>query len=257
MIELDQLVKNFGDLIAVNNVSLKIARGEFFAMLGPNAAGKTTTIKLLAGLMKPTSGAARICGFDVQAQPLEARRRLAYVPDFPFLYDKLTAWEFFRFTGQLFQLDAQRIEKNSRELVARFHLAEFADRPLEGLSHGTRQRIAIVSALLHDPEVFVIDEPMVGLDPQHTRIVKDVLKERSLAGMTVLVSTHQLSIAEEMADRIGIINAGKLIAVGTRDELRRQSHSTGQLEEIFLNLTSSANPTAAGPQAESLQTIEK
>ena len=257
MIELDQLVKNFGDLIAVNNVSLKIARGEFFAMLGPNAAGKTTTIKLLAGLMKPTSGAARICGFDVQTQPLEARRRLAYVPDFPFLYDKLTAWEFFRFTGQLFQLDAQRIEKNSRELVARFHLAEFADRPLEGLSHGTRQRIAIVSALLHDPEVFVIDEPMVGLDPQHTRIVKDVLKERSLAGMTVLVSTHQLSIAEEMADRIGIINAGKLIAVGTRDELRRQSHSTGQLEEIFLNLTSSANPTAAGPQAESLQTIEK
>jgi len=257
MIELDHLVKNFGDLIAVNNVSLKIARGEFFAMLGPNAAGKTTTIKLLAGLMKPTSGAARICGFDVQTQPLEARRRLAYVPDFPFLYDKLTAWEFFRFTGQLFQLDAQRIEKNSRELVARFHLAEFADRPLEGLSHGTRQRIAIVSALLHDPEVFVIDEPMVGLDPQHTRIVKDVLKERSLAGMTVLVSTHQLSIAEEMADRIGIINAGKLIAVGTRDELRRQSHSTGQLEEIFLSLTSSANQTTVGPQAESPQTIEK
>ena len=245
MIELDQLVKKFGDLVAVNNVSLKIARGEFFAMLGPNAAGKTTTIKLLTGLMKPTSGAARICGFDVQTQPLEARRRLAYVPDFPFLYDKLTAWEFFRFTGQLFQLDAARIEKNSRELVARFHLAEFADRALEGLSHGTRQRVAIVSALLHDPEVFVIDEPMVGLDPQHARIVKDVLKERSLAGMTVLVSTHQLSIAEEMADRIGIINGGKLIAVGTRDQLRRQSRSTGQLEEIFLSLTSEANQTVA------------
>jgi ABC-2 type transport system ATP-binding protein len=237
MIELDQLVKRFGDLVAVNGVSLRVARGEFFALLGPNAAGKTTAIKLLAGLLKPTSGSARICGFDIQAQPLEARQRLAYVPDFPFLYDKLTAWEFFRFTGRLFRLDAARIEKNSQELVARFHLGEFADRALEGLSHGTRQRIAIVSALLHDPEVFVIDEPMVGLDPQHARIVKDVLKERSLAGMTVLVSTHQLSIAEEMADRIGIIHGGKLIAVGTREELRRQSRSTGHLEDIFLSLT--------------------
>ena len=240
MIELDHLVKKFGDLTAVNDVSLKIGKGEFFAMLGPNAAGKTTTIKLLTGLIKPTSGSSRICGFDIQTQPLEARRRLAYVPDFPFLYDKLTAWEFFRFTGQLFQLDAARIEKNAQELVARFHLADFADRALESLSHGTRQRVAIVSALLHDPEVFVIDEPMVGLDPQHARIVKDVLKERSLAGVTVLVSTHQLSIAEEMSDRIGIINDGRLIAVGTRDELRKQTGSVGALEEIFLALTAEA-----------------
>jgi len=240
MIELEQLVKKFGDLAAVNNVSLAIPRGEFFALLGPNAAGKTTLMKLLSGLMKPTSGRARICGYDVQTQPLDARRRLAYVPDFPFLYDKLTAWEFFRFTGQLFRLDAGRIEKNGGELIARFHLGEYAGRTLEGLSHGTRQRIAIVSALLHDPEVFVIDEPMVGLDPQHARVVKDVLKERSLAGMTVLVSTHQLSIAEEMADRIGIIHCGKLIAVGTREELRRQSGASGALEEIFLSLTAEA-----------------
>jgi ABC-2 type transport system ATP-binding protein len=136
----------------------------------------------------------------------------------------------------MFRLDAGRIEKNAQELVARFHLAEFADRTLEGLSHGTRQRIAIASALLHDPEVFVVDEPMVGLDPQHARVVKDVLKERSRAGMTVLVSTHQLSIAEEMADRIGIIHEGKLIAVGTREELRKQSGAAGALEEIFLSL---------------------
>jgi len=243
MIQLEHLVKKFGDLTAVNDVSLTIGRGEFFAMLGPNAAGKTTTIKLLTGLIKPNSGRARICGFDVQTEPLEARRRLAYVPDFPFLYDKLTAWEFFRFTGQMFRLDAARIEKNAQELVARFHLAEFADRTLEGLSHGTRQRIAIVSALLHDPEVFVIDEPMVGLDPQHARVVKDVLKERSLAGMTVLVSTHQLSIAEEMADRIGIINGGKLIAVGTPTQLRQQSGSAGALEEVFLKLTADAPET--------------
>src|SRR5580658_285031 len=152
MIEIDQLVKMFGNLTAVDHVSLTIPRGEFFAVLGPNAAGKTTMIKLLAGLMKPTSGCARICGFDIQTQPIEARKRLAYVPDFPFLYDKLTAWEFFRFIGQLFHLDAARIEKNAQALVARFHLAEFADRSLEGLSHGTRQRVAIVAALLHEPE---------------------------------------------------------------------------------------------------------
>jgi ABC-2 type transport system ATP-binding protein len=237
MIELINLVKKFGDITAVSDISLTIPRGEFFAMLGPNAAGKTTTLKMLAGLMKPTSGAARICGFDMQLQPLEARRRIAYVPDFPFLYDKLTAWEFFRFTGQLFQMGDAKIESNAQELITRFHLAEYVNRPLESLSHGTRQRVAIVSALLHDPEVFVIDEPMVGLDPQHARVVKDVFKERSQAGVTVLVSTHQLSIAEEMADRIGIIHGGKLVAVGNRDELRRQSGSSGQLEEIFLSLT--------------------
>lgn len=247
MIELEQLVKNFGDVTAVDGLSLKIGRGEFFAMLGPNSAGKTTTIKLLTGLIKPTSGAARICGFDVQTQPLEARKRLAYIPDFPFLYDKLTAHEFFRFTGEMFRLDPARIQKNVRELVVRFHLSEYLDRPVEGLSHGTRQRIAIVSALLHDPEVFVIDEPMVGLDPQHARVVKDVLKERSLAGMTVLLSTHQLGIAEEMADRIGIIQAGKFIAVGTREELRRQSGASGALEEIFLSLT--ASPPDDSPNA--------
>ena len=218
-------------------MTLTIPRGEFFAVLGPNAAGKTTTLKILAGLMKPTSGNARVCGFDVQAQPLEARRRLAYVPDFPFLYEKLTAREFFRFIGQLFQMDDARIAASAQELIGRFHLGEFADLPLESLSHGTRQRVAIVSALLHSPEVFVIDEPMVGLDPQHARIVKDTLKERSRAGMTVLMSTHELSVAEEMADRIGIIHGGKLIAVGTRDELRKQSGASGPLEDVFLALT--------------------
>jgi len=237
VIELVHLIKKFGDLVAVNDVTLTIPRGEFFAMLGPNAAGKTTTLKVLAGLMKPTSGNARVCGFDVQMQPLEARRRVAYVPDFPFLYEKLTAREFFRFIGQLFQMDDARIAANAQELIGRFHLGEFANLPLESLSHGTRQRVAIVSALLHGPEVFVIDEPMVGLDPQHARIVKDTFKERSRAGMTVLMSTHELSVAEEMADRIGIINGGKLIAVGTRDELRKQSGTSGALEDVFLALT--------------------
>src|SRR5258708_1905546 len=237
MIELLHLVKHFGELVAVDDISLIVPRGEFFAVLGPNAAGKTTTIKILTGLIKPTSGSARLGGFDVQTMPLEARRRLAYVPVFPFLYEKLTPWEFFRFTGQLFQLDEARIQSAGRALIARFNLGEYVNKPIEGLSHGTRQRVAIVSALLHDPEVFVIDEPMVGLDPHHTRVVKDVLKERSQTGMTVFLSTHQLSVAEEMADRIGIIHQGKLIAVGTRDELRKQSGATGALEETFLALT--------------------
>lgn len=238
MIELIQLVKKFGDLVAVNGINLRVERGEFFAVLGPNAAGKTTTIKILAGLMKPTSGTARVCGFDVQTQPLEARRRLAYVPDFPFLYEKLTPWEFFRFTGQLFQMDEARIVKNACVLIARFNLEPYVEKTIEGLSHGTRQRVAISSALLHDPEVFVIDEPMVGLDPQHARVLKDILKERSLAGMTVFVSTHQLSVAEELANRIGIIHQGRFIAVGTGEELRRQSGASGPLEDVFLALTS-------------------
>jgi ABC-2 type transport system ATP-binding protein len=237
MIELIHLVKKFGDLTAVNDLSLTISRGEFFAMLGPNAAGKTTTLKILAGLMKPTSGEARVADLDVQAYPLETRRRMAFVPDFPFLYDKLTPWEFFRFTGQLFGMEEKGIEINGAQLVGRFNLEPFANKMIEGLSHGTKQRVAIVSALLHEPEIFVIDEPMVGLDPHHARVVKDILKERSRAGMTVLVSTHQLSVAEEMADRIGIIHGGRLIAVGTRDELQRQSGTSGQLEEAFLALT--------------------
>jgi ABC-2 type transport system ATP-binding protein len=236
MIELIHLVKKFGELVAVDDVTLTVAQGEFFALLGPNAAGKTTTLKLLSGLMRPDSGNARVAGFDLQTQPLEARRRMAFVPDFPFLYDKLNAWEFFRFTGQLFHMSKTRLAAQAGELVERFHLEEFAGKPLEGLSHGTRQRVAIVAALLHDPEVFIIDEPMVGLDPQHARVVKDVLKERSRAGVTVFLSTHQLSVAEELADRIGIMHQGKLAAVGTAGELRTQAGSK-LLEDAFLALT--------------------
>lgn len=237
MIELLNLTKRFGELTAVNDVTLTVNRGEFFAVLGPNAAGKTTTIKMITGLIKPTDGTVRVAGFDVQAEPLEVRRRLAYVPDFPFLYDKLTPWEFFRFIGQLFQMPDDRIEASARGLIPRFNLEDYLRKPIEGLSHGTRQRVAIASALLHDPEVFVIDEPMVGLDPHHARVVKDILKERSRAGMTVFLSTHQLSVAEEMADRIGIIHQGRFVAVGTRDELRQQSGSDGLLEHSFLALT--------------------
>lgn len=247
MIELLNLTKRFGDLTAVNDVTLTVNRGEFFAVLGPNAAGKTTTIKMITGLIKPTSGSVRVAGHDVQAEPLEVRRRLAYVPDFPFLYDKLTPWEFFRFSGQLFRMPDDCIEASARVLIPRFNLEEYLRKPIEGLSHGTRQRVAIAAALLHDPEVFVIDEPMVGLDPHHARVVKDILKERTRTGMTVFLSTHQLSVAEEMADRIGIIHKGRLVAVGTAEDLRRQAGTGGALEKAFLAIT---EDVAASPVVE-------
>ena len=161
MIELNNLVKNFGDLTAVDDLSLTVEKGEFFAVLGPNAAGKTTTIKMLVGLIAPNSGTVKVCGFDVQEEPMEVRNRIADVPDFPFLYDKLTPWEFFRFTGQLFQMDEEDIQSRTRDLIPRFSLEPYLSKRIESLSHGTRQRIAIVSALMHNPDVFVIDEPMV------------------------------------------------------------------------------------------------
>ncbi|MBT7873265.1 MAG: ABC transporter ATP-binding protein [Verrucomicrobia bacterium] len=243
MIELKDLVKKFGDLTAVNGINLSVPKGEFFAVLGPNAAGKTTTIKMIAGLIKPTAGSVIVAGYNIQSEPLQARKRLAYVPDFPFLYEKLTPLEFMQFTGQLFKIAPDRVRSESSILTKRFHLEPFLNKSIEGLSHGTRQRVAIASALLHAPEVFVIDEPMVGLDPQHARIVKDILKERSKEGMTVFLSTHQLSVAEEMADRIGIIHQGKVVAIGTIDELKKQSGQDGALERSFLQLTAEPDKT--------------
>lgn len=248
MIELEGLTKDFGSLRAVDGISLAIPRGEFFAVLGPNAAGKTTTIKMMVGLIRPTAGRARIAGFDIQENPLEARARLSYVPDFPFLYEKLTPAEFLRFTGRLFRMSDARIREGCDELVPRFNLEEWLDRPIESLSHGTRQRIAIASALLHRPEVFIIDEPMVGLDPHHARVVKDILRERATRdGMTVFLSTHQVSVAEEMADRIGVFHQGRVIACGDAADLRARSGTTGSLEAAFLALTRSAQ--APGPNA--------
>lgn len=237
MIQLNQLVKKFDTLVAVDHLSMEVEQGEFFVVLGPNAAGKTTTIKILTGLMKPTSGSVRVAGFDLRDHSLEARKRMAYIPDFPFLYDKLTPAEFLRFTGELFQMPPRRVALALEELARTFNLTGFLNQSIEGLSHGTRQRLAFAAALLHDPEVLIIDEPMVGLDPQHARIVKDVLKARAENGMTVFMSTHQLSVAEEMADRIGIMQYGKLIACGTPAELRTSGGKESPLEKAFLALT--------------------
>ena len=233
----------------MDDLSLKVDAGEFYVVLGPNAAGKTTTIKMLVGLISPTSGTLNVCGFDVEKEPMEVRRRLAFVPDFPFLYDKLTPWEFFRFTGQLFHLTEEQIQRQTRELIPRFSLNPYLDKRIESLSHGTRQRIAIVSALMHEPKLFVLDEPMVGLDPHHQFVLKEVLKERAAQGMTVFLSTHQLSVAEEVADRIGIVHMGKLVAEGTKEELHAMGGKGNvALEETFLALTREESDVAVARQ---------
>jgi ABC-2 type transport system ATP-binding protein len=236
MIQIRSLSKHFGPLKAVDRLDLDIQQGEFFAFLGPNGAGKTTTIKMLAGLLRPTAGTAIVGGYDVQKQPEQAKSQLAYVPDFPFTYDKLTAIEFMQFVGDIFGIEPALIEKRIESLFDRFHLNDYRHEMTENLSHGTRQRLVISSALLHEPTVLVIDEPMVGLDPMHARIVKDEFKARAEAGMTIFLSTHQLSVAEELADRVGIIHCGRLIALGTVDELREMSLEKGDLENVFLSL---------------------
>ncbi len=242
MIEIEDLSMRYGPLQALDRLNLKIHQGEFFAFLGPNAAGKTTTIKLLTGLIKPTAGRALICGHDIQQDPIAAKQRIGYVPDVADFYDKLTPLEFMEFIGDLFGLSRKEGAKRTAALFEQFSLAGVSRQQIENLSHGTRQRLAISSALLHNPEVIVIDEPMVGLDPRHSRVVKEELKARSRAGTTVFMSTHLLNIAEELADRIGIINHGRLLELGTLEELRQKRNSEangGRLEEIFLELTES------------------
>jgi ABC-2 type transport system ATP-binding protein len=236
VIQTRSLTKSFGNLVAVSSLDLDIPQGEFFAFLGPNGAGKTTTIKMLAGLLKPSGGSTVVGGFDMQREPEKAKAQLAYVPDFPFTYDKLTCVEFMQFVGDIFGLKQDNIDARTEELFDRFHLQDYRHELTENLSHGTRQRLVISSALLHEPQVLVIDEPMVGLDPMHARIVKDEFKARSKAGMTIFLSTHQLSVAEELADRIGIIHRGQLIALGTVEQLRAMSTEKGALENVFLSL---------------------
>jgi len=237
MIETEHLTKQFGPLTAVNDLNLRIEQGEFFAFLGPNAAGKTTTIKLLAGLLRPTSGRAIIGGYDIQQEPTRARRLISYVPDLPFLYDKLQPMEFMLLVGQLYGMTRADVLRASQGLFDLLDLDEARHHLIETLSHGTRQRVAIASALLHNPKVIIIDEPMVGLDPRSVRVVKDMLKARARAGVTVFLSTHILHVAEELADRIGILNRGRLIAIGTMGELREASGELGALEDAFLALT--------------------
>ena len=227
MIRTRDLTMHYGSLKALRGLNLDIAPGEFFAFLGANAAGKTTTIKLLTGLLRPTAGDAWLCGHHVQEKPLLARRELGFV--------KLTALEFMEFIADLFGIEEAKAQRLTGGLFEQFALRPYAREQIEHLSHGTRQRLAIAAALLHDPKVIIIDEPMVGLDPVHVRVVKEELKARSRAGVTIFMSTHLLNIAEELADRIGIIQSGKLISLGTMGDLRA-AHGEQELEQIFLEM---------------------
>lgn len=238
MLRLRNVTKKFGNFTAVDDLSLEVRPGEFFGFLGPNGAGKTTTIKMIAGLFTPTSGTILINGYDTVRNPIEAKRRLAYIPDQPFLYDKLTGREFLYFVGGLFLQKKEEVTANIEELISHFEIGEWVDRRTEDYSQGMRQRITIAAGLLHSPKVIVIDEPMIGLDPRSAKIVKETLKEKTREGAAVFMSTHSLQVAEELCDRIGIIKNGRLIFVDTRDKLEEyKTHYDGKFESVFLELT--------------------
>ena len=246
-IELDNITKRFGAKVAVKDLTLRIGAGELYAFLGANGAGKTTTIKLITGLLRPTSGAIRVCGYDVHTDGMNARRAISYIPDRPFLYDKLSGREFLLFVGRLYGLDRRKCVEAVDGLMDLFEAGEWADELAENYSHGMRQKIVLSAALLHDPKLLVVDEPMVGLDPASAKLVKAVLRQRVGAGCAVLMSTHTLSVADEVADRVGIIHRGRLVIQGTQQDLRRSASASGSLEDVFLELTEGAARAEARP----------
>ena len=238
MIRLTNLTKKYGKFTAVDGIDLEVRRGEVFGFLGPNGAGKTTTMRMIAGILQPTSGRIEIAGDDVAADPLKAKSRLGFIPDRPFVYDKLTGAEFLRFVAALYGQDGDPVERRMDELLDLFELTPWKDELVESYSHGMRQKLIISSALLHRPEVIVVDEPMVGLDPKGQKFLKDLFRAFSDRGGTVLMSTHTLDTVEEMCDRIGIISGGKILACGTMAEVRQQTAGgDARLEELFLRLT--------------------
>jgi ABC-2 type transport system ATP-binding protein len=237
MIQLDQVTKQYGTKPAVRGLSLDIAAGELFAFLGPNGAGKTTTIKILCGLLFPSSGRVRIGGFDLARDGQKARQLLSYVPDQPFLYEKLSGREFLQFIADMYALDRAYGLKRIEEVIGLFQLSDFVDDLTEHYSHGMRQRTVFASALLHEPKVLIVDEPTVGLDPRSVRELKDLLRHEADKGTTVFLSSHSLDVVEELADRIAIIDRGKLVGCGTLASLRALSEIDGTLEEVFLKMT--------------------
>jgi ABC-2 type transport system ATP-binding protein len=242
---LQRVSKRFGDFTAVDGLDLCVPRGELFAFLGPNGAGKTTTIKMVAGLLKPDSGAIHVWGHPMIGEARQAKAQLAYVPDEPFLYEKLTAREFLEFVGQMYDTGTDHRQR-TQELVRQLEITPFLDQLAESFSHGMKQRVVLAAALLHRPRVLIIDEPLVGLDPRTVRTVKDLMRELTDSGGAVFMSTHTLEVAESIADRIGIIHRGRLIAVGSLEELRREARKRSSLEEIFLSLT--ADEEDASPE---------
>ncbi|QOJ15685.1 MAG: ABC transporter ATP-binding protein [Planctomycetia bacterium] len=239
-VRLEAVSKSFGAKQAVQDVSLSLFGGEVFAFLGPNGAGKTTTLRMTCGLLRPDTGAVEVCGLSMGTDARDAKQLIAYLPDQPYLYDKLTGREFVEFTRELYRIPNDVAQRRLAELARRLDMDSFIDRLTEHYSHGMKQKVALAAALIHAPQVLVVDEPMVGLDPRTIRVMKTIFREIADAGGTVFMSTHSLDVAEVLADRIGILNGGRLVALGTMAELRAQSSGSQRLEDIFLQLTNAA-----------------
>ena len=238
MIRLTDLTKRYGKFTAVDGISLEVPRGELFGLLGPNGAGKTTTMRMIAGILRPTSGSVFVGGVDMLGNPLEAKSRIGFIPDRPFVYDKLTGGEFLRFAAALYGQDGPGTERRIDELLEIFDLTPWKHELTESYSHGMRQKLIICGALVHRPELIIVDEPMVGLDPKSARLLKELFRQFVDRGGTVLMSTHTLEVAEVMCDRIAIVFKGKIAANGTMTELRQQTESGDMsLEDLFLKLT--------------------
>jgi ABC-2 type transport system ATP-binding protein len=238
MIELKNLTKRYGNTLAVNNLNLSVSKGEIYGFIGPNGAGKTTTIRIMGGVLAPTEGLVTIDGINMADDPEGVKRRIGFIPDRPFIYEKLTGMEFMRFSADLYGVDERVFLDKAQALLKKFAIFNWADELIESYSHGMKQRLIISSALLHDPAVIIVDEPMVGLDPAAIKMVKNMFRELSRGGMTIFMSTQTLAVAEDICDRIGVIHRGSLIATGTTGDLKRDAGvEEADLEEVFLILT--------------------
>jgi ABC-2 type transport system ATP-binding protein len=237
MIQIDQVTKRYGEKIAVKDLNLHVPAGELFAFLGPNGAGKTTTIKMLCGLLFPTEGTVKVGGYDMRTEGDSARPLVSYVPDQPYLYEKLTGREFLQFTCDLYRMERDHAADRMAKVIEIFHLDDFVDDLTERYSHGMRQRTVFAAALVHEPKLLIADEPTVGLDPKSIRELKVLLRKQAESGVTVFLSTHTLDIAQELADRIGIIDHGRLLGLGTMSDLRHLAAMDGSLEDLFLKIT--------------------
>lgn len=238
MIRIINLRKQYGRLAAVDNLNIEVAPGEIFGFLGPNGAGKTTTIRVMMGILRPSSGRVILGGHDVEQEPQQAKAIAGFIPDRPFIYEKLSGKEFLTFIGRLHRMESARLRCRIDELLEYFELVDWQDELVEGFSHGMKQRLVLCAALIHEPRILIVDEPMVGLDPKGARTIKDLFRSLAKAGTTVFLSTHSISVAEEVCHRIGIIQKGHLIASGTMADLYQltQGHDSN-LEDVFLELT--------------------